>query len=94
MWNQYLLGLSQSEDKLPPPLTCTNKTVLLRAYTQADSLGLPISAQATAKNRPQIIQSYQFGCMQSCLTLTYNDVYQPLLCETGLQAKLTRTWMP
>ncbi|MFN8318544.1 MAG: hypothetical protein U0V54_03875 [Saprospiraceae bacterium] len=85
-------GYLKVEDKLPPPLTCTNKTVLCGAYTQADSLGLPISAQATAKKTGP--KSYRVINLDACspVTLTYNDVYQPLLCETGLQAKLTRTW--
>lgn len=85
-------GYLKVEDKLPPPLFCTNKTVLCGAYTQADSLGLPISAQAVAKKTGA--KSYRVTNLDACspVTLTYNDVYQPLLCETGFQAKLTRTW--
>ena len=85
-------GYIKVEDKLPPPLFCTNKTLLCGDYTQADSLGLPIPALAKAKKTGP--KSYRVTQLDACgpATLSYNDVYQPLLCETGFQGRITRTW--
>lgn len=85
-------GYIKVEDKLPPPLFCTNKTLFCGDYTQADSLGLPIPALAKAKKTGP--KSYRVTQLDACgpSTLSYNDVYQPLLCETGLQGRITRTW--
>lgn len=85
-------GYIKVEDKLPPPLFCSNKTVFCGDYTQADSLGLPIPALAKAKKTGP--KSYRVTNLDACgpATLSYNDVYQPLLCETGLQGRITRTW--
>ncbi|MBK7222696.1 MAG: hypothetical protein IPH94_15700 [Saprospiraceae bacterium] len=85
-------GYIKVEDKLPPPLFCTNKTLFCGDYTQADSLGLPIPALAKAKKTGP--KSYRVTQLDACgpATLSYNDVYQPLLCETGLQGRITRTW--
>ncbi|MBK8699867.1 MAG: hypothetical protein IPN29_10160 [Saprospiraceae bacterium] len=85
-------GNIRVQDKLPPSLQCSNKTVWCGAYTQADSLGLPIPAYAKAIKTA--MASYRVANWDACgpATLSYTDNYLPLLCETGIQGRITRTW--
>ncbi len=86
-------GYINVQDKLPPPLVCTNKTVLCASNTTPDSIGFPIPI--TAKPKKTGVRKYRVTGLDACgpATLTYNDTYQSYTCENPLQGRITRTWV-
>ncbi len=85
-------GYINVQDKLAPPLYCSNKTVLCGTNTLPDSIGLPIPS--TAKAKKSGLKKYRVTGLDACgpATLSYSDVYQSYTCENPLQGKITRTW--
>lgn len=81
------------KDLLPPNLTCTNKTVICGTNTIPDSIGLPIPALAKATKKGP--KSYRVTGLDACgpASLIYDETSVKLLCETGFQNRITRTWI-
>ena len=86
-------GYLNVQDKLAPTMNCVNHTVFCGAYTQADSIGLPIPSLAKAKKTGPY--AYRVTGLDACgpAYLSFTDSYTAMTCETGIQGRITRTWV-
>lgn len=80
------------QDKLPPPLFCTNKTVTCGTNTLPEGVGFPIPT--VAKARKIGTNKYRVTGLDACgpATLSFSDAYISFTCENPLQGRITRTW--
>ncbi len=85
-------GTLRPQDKTPPVLQCANFTILCDQNSSADSIGYPVTNNATViKTGPN---TYSVSNLDACsfVNMSYSDEVQDMNCLGGLQGRIIRRW--
>ncbi len=80
------------QDKLPPPLFCQDLTISCADPSSPEDLGFPIPPAAVVTSTGN--NTYTVTNFDACsdAILSYQDTYHSLLCSTGFEGRIDRTW--